>query len=227
MRAVLTGWRRRARDRFEMTKSRSWSFAVVAGGERSRASEAVNRSTIAMAPPHCGQSQSGRARRSASSPVTVCESPVLPRSAKQSGNKRRPAPVGEEPEVPDAHESPRQHVQKEAAQKLLDRQPHQPLLVLVSRVAPAERDLPVLQRDQTVIGDRHPVRVTAEIAQRVFGPAERALGIDHPIGAEQPAQHGGERGRCGQARQAAVKAEFAGRVQFPQIRPRTCRERPG
>jgi hypothetical protein len=71
--------------------------------------------------------------------------------------------VGEEPEVADAHEARRQHVQKEPSQKLIEHQPHQPLLVVVRRVAPAEHDLSVLQR-LTVIGDRHPVRVTAEIA---------------------------------------------------------------
>ena len=31
------------------------------------------------------------------------------------------APVGKQPEVPDAHKSPRQHVQKKAAQEFLHR----------------------------------------------------------------------------------------------------------
>jgi hypothetical protein len=57
-----------------------------------------------------------------------------------------------------------------------------------------------------VIRDGHPVRVTAEIAERVLGPAERAFGIDHPISAEQRPQDGRECGRCGQTRQGAVEA---------------------
>jgi len=91
----------------------------------------------------------------------------------------RTAPVSQEPEVPDAHKAPRQHVQKEPPQKLIQRQPHPPLLVVVRRVAPSEHDLFVLEGHQTVIGDRHPVRVTAEIAERVFGSAERTFGVDH------------------------------------------------
>jgi hypothetical protein len=43
----------------------------------------------------------------------------------------RTAPVGKQSEVPDSHESPWQNVQKEAAQKLLYGQAHQPLLVLM------------------------------------------------------------------------------------------------
>jgi len=80
----------------------------------------------------------------------------------------RTAPVGEEPEVADAHEARRLHVQEEPSQKLIEHQPHQPVLVVVRRVAPSEHDLSVIQRHQTVIGDRHPVRVTAEIAQGVL-----------------------------------------------------------
>jgi hypothetical protein len=38
----------------------------------------------------------------------------------------------EESKVPDAHKAPRQYVQQEAPQKLIHRQPHQPLLVFVS-----------------------------------------------------------------------------------------------
>jgi hypothetical protein len=72
--------------------------------------------------------------------------------------------VGQEPEVSDAHEAPRQHVQTEPPQKLIQRQSHEPLLVFVRRVAPAEYDLSVFQSHQAMIRDRYSVRVTAEIA---------------------------------------------------------------
>jgi hypothetical protein len=55
-------------------------------------------------------------------------------------------------------------MQKKPPQEFIERQPHQPLLVLVRRIAPAEHDLLALQSYQAVIGDGHPVRVTAEIA---------------------------------------------------------------
>jgi hypothetical protein len=54
-------------------------------------------------------------------------------------------------------------------------QPHQSLLILMGGVTPAEYDFPILQGHQAVIGDGHPVRVTAEIAERMLGPAEWGL----------------------------------------------------
>src|ERR1039457_1580085 len=62
------------------------SLSLFAGGERSRASAAVNRSTIAMVPPHCGQSHSGRDASFGVESVTVGGSTVCPSSAKHSGN---------------------------------------------------------------------------------------------------------------------------------------------
>jgi selenophosphate synthase len=50
-------------------------------------------------------------------------------------------PVGEEPEVADAHEAARQQVQEETAQELVDRQSQEPLLVGVRGVSPAEGDV--------------------------------------------------------------------------------------
>ena len=63
--------------------------------------------------------------------------------------------MSEEPEMPDADEAWRQDMQKEPPQKLVESQVHQSLLVLMRRVAPAEHDLAVFQRHQTVIGDGH------------------------------------------------------------------------
>ena len=128
----------------------------------------------------------------------------------------RTAPVSQEPEVPDAHEAPRQHVQKEPSQKLIERQLHQPFLVVVHRVAPAEQDLAVLQRNRAVIGDRYPVPLTTEIAERVLGSSERAFCIDHPLGTEQAPQHGRKGSWRSQTRQAAVETGLAGRMQFTQ-----------
>ena len=67
----------------------------------------------------------------------------------------------------DAHEAWGKHMEQEAAQELLHRQGHQALLVAVGGVSPAEGNLVVLQADQTVIGDGHPVGVAAEIAENM------------------------------------------------------------
>ena len=52
--------------------------------------------------------------------------------------------MGEEPEVTNADEALWQYVQKEPPQELIEVQPHQPLLILMRRVAPAEHDFPIL-----------------------------------------------------------------------------------
>ena len=51
------------------------------------------------------------------------------------------SPVGEEAEVPDAHESFGKHVQQEAAQEFIERKSQQLLFVVVSRIAPAKSNL--------------------------------------------------------------------------------------
>jgi hypothetical protein len=56
--------------------------------------------------------------------------------------------------------------------------------------------------------------VAAQIAQRVFGAAERSLGIDHPIGPEQRAQPGGECLRRLKVRKRSVKSQLAPGVEF-------------
>ena len=76
-------------------------------------------------------------------------------------------------------------MQQEAAQELIDRQSHQPLLVAVSGVAPAEGDVAVGESNEPVVGDGDAMGVGAEIAQHMFGAAEGPLGVDDPVVAEQ------------------------------------------
>jgi hypothetical protein len=49
-------------------------------------------------------------------------------------------PIGEEAEMPDAHEAQGEHVQKETPKKLFDAQRHHALLIAMSRIAPAKAD---------------------------------------------------------------------------------------
>ena len=56
--------------------------------------------------------------------------------------QERGAPaIGEESEVPDAHETFGEQMQQEAAQELIERKSQQLLFVVVSRIAPAKSDL--------------------------------------------------------------------------------------
>ena len=50
----------------------------------------------------------------------------------------------------------------------------------MSGVSPTERNLVIPKGDQTVIGDRHPVRVGAEVAKHLLGSAESRFAVDHP-----------------------------------------------
>ena len=99
--------------------------------------------------------------------------------------KLRSPSVSEKSEVADAHKAARQQVQEEASQELIDGQSHQPLLVAVSRVAPAKSYVALGEINQPAVGNGNAVGVGTEIAQCVFWPAERALGVDDPVVAEQ------------------------------------------
>ena len=118
-------------------------------------------------------------------------------------------PIGEEAEVADAHEAAREQVQEEAAQELMDEQSHQPLLVVVSGVSPAEGDVAVGESNQPVVGDGDAVGVGAEIAQHMFRPAERRFGVDDPVVAEQEPEPGGEGARFPKREEMSVELERA------------------
>lgn len=93
--------------------------------------------------------------------------------------------MGQKPEVADTDESRRQHVQQESAQEFIDGQSHKALFVFVSRVTPAEGDDAIGKRDEPMVGDRHSMRVLAEIPKRMLRTAKRPLRVNHPFGAEQ------------------------------------------
>jgi hypothetical protein len=125
-------------------------------------------------------------------------------------------PVRKESEVADTHKSRRQDVEEKAPQEFLDGQAHQPLLILMCGVAPTEGDAALCQRDQSVIGDRHPMRVAAQVAQHVCGPAERTFAINDPIGAEQRTEPGGERLGCLEMSAITVKTQLSLGVEFTE-----------
>ena len=66
----------------------------------------------------------------------------------------------------DAHEAFREHVQQEPSQELMDLQAHEPLLVFIGRIAPAEGDLIVGKLHEPVIGDSDSVRVLKKCSMK-------------------------------------------------------------
>ena len=49
------------------------------------------------------------------------------------------------------------------------------------RISPAKRNLVTQERDETAIGDRHAMRVGAEVAKHLLGSAESWFAVDHPL----------------------------------------------
>lgn len=100
-------------------------------------------------------------------------------------------------------------MQQEAPQEFVDRQRHQSFLVAVSGIAPAEGGFAVFESNESVVGNRHAMGVGAEVAKRVFGTAEGALGVYDPVVAKQYPQPGAKGVRFGKIQQSAVELEFA------------------
>ena len=123
--------------------------------------------------------------------------------------KRGALPVGEESEVADTHEARWQQVEQEAAQELLDGQRHEPLLVAMGGISPAESNVVFGESDQPAVGDSHAMCIRSEIAQRVLRSSERPLGIDDPVVAEQDSQPGSKGAWLSQGQKSAVELERA------------------
>ena len=79
-------------------------------------------------------------------------------------------------------------MEQEPPQKFLGGHSHQPFLVLVGIVFPAESDLAVGKVHDPVVGDGDAMRVAGQVMQDVFGPAEWSFGVDHPVLTEQGPQ---------------------------------------
>ena len=100
-------------------------------------------------------------------------------------------------------------MEEEPAQELAGRKSHFLLRAGVCIVLPAKGDRTVGNTQKSVIGDRDAVCVTCQIAQDLFGPSERRLGVNHPfepVGVIEEFAKAGFSGECGKS---AMKAELA------------------
>ena len=100
--------------------------------------------------------------------------------------------MSQEAEVADAHEAGGKHVEQKASQELVHGQGQEALLVAVGGVSPAEGDLVARQGNETMVGDRHPMSVGAQVVKDIFWPPERRFAVDDPIPTEEWAQERGE-----------------------------------
>ena len=79
----------------------------------------------------------------------------------------------------------------------------------MSGVPPAEGDLPLRKRDQTMVGDGHAMGVAAQILEHIFGAAEGRFGVDDPVLSEQWSQPGSEDLGLREQRKIAGKMKLA------------------
>ena len=104
--------------------------------------------------------------------VSCCD---LPSSRKQSGNRVARLRLARNPKLRMRTKTGRQQVEQEAAQELIDSQSHEPFLVAVRGIAPAEGDVAIEESDQPGVGDGDAMGVCAEITQHMFGPPKGCL----------------------------------------------------
>jgi hypothetical protein len=121
-----------------------------------------------------------------------------------------PATACQEAEVTYADETTWQHMQQEATQELIDGQSQKSLLVLMSRIPPAKGNPAILESNETAIGNRHPMRVGAEVAKHLFGPAECWFAIDNPTRNIELADKAPKELGLGQATEQTVELELSG-----------------
>ncbi len=83
-------------------------------------------------------------------------------------------------------------MEQEAAQELLRIERHHSLLISVSIILPAKSNLVMLESHEAMVGDGYAMGIASEIAEHMMGTAERGLGVDDPVLAEQGTQEGAE-----------------------------------
>jgi len=174
-------------ERAQAGQSGHATHLIASGGERSKSWAAEIRSTMRMVAPQTGATPQGLRLTSGRRHYPGLIFGEVAQEFKTDGQQTGASSVGEEAEVTDAHEATWQHMQKEAAQELVDGQRHRLLFVAMCGIAPSEGDVAMVERDQSVVGDGDAVGVSAEIAQGMLGSSEGALGVDDPVVAEQGA----------------------------------------
>lgn len=136
--------------------------------------------------------------------------------------------AGQQAVMADAVEAVGQDVDQEPADELGRGQPHDPRAVaaLDPVILPAERHGIGIRADQAAVGDRDPVRVSAQIGQHGLGSAEGRFGIDHPFGFAERGEPGAEGVRAGQLGEIGEEGQLTGPVQIPQPVQKQASEQP-
>ena len=128
----------------------------------------------------------------------------------------------------DLEEAWRHAVPTEAAQELLQRQPHGWELALAGRVlvVEAQRAVLLIQNLPAAISKGDSVGVAAQLCPHGLRASKRPLAVADPLGTTEKAQPAIEDGRLVQARFGAGKLQLARIEELPQAVAKLCAEHP-
>ena len=96
--------------------------------------------------------------------------------------------MSEEPAKANAYKAAREHMEKEAAQKLIGTDRHELPLTAVRIIFPTEGHLAISNLRDSVVGDSDPMGVTRQILQYMRRSPEGPFGINDPIVAVKQSQ---------------------------------------
>jgi hypothetical protein len=128
--------------------------------------------------------------------------------------------------VANAVEAFRQDVEQEPADERarIERHGAIALAPVATVVLDPEGDAALVERDQSVVRDRDPVGVAAEIGEHGLGSRERRLGVDEPVLAPEWCEVGDKSGFIAQEGQLAEESQLAGGVCSTQPREHQAAE---
>ncbi len=117
-------------------------------------------------------------------------------------------PVCQKAEVPDFDESAGQDMEEESPQEFGRVQGQELLSVAVTGISPAEGHLPVLEADQSAVGNRHAMSVAGQVLDHVPRAGKGATCVHDPVSTAEMAHQSMERGWVEERLECALQAEL-------------------
>jgi hypothetical protein len=93
-----------------------------------------------------------------------------------------------EPVIASAVESTGENMEEKSPDELLGRESHDLLLIVNAVVPPVELDLPILDVQQSMVGNCDPVGVEAHAVHHLLSSGEGRFGVDDPLHVAQRIQ---------------------------------------
>ena len=124
--------------------------------------------------------------------------------------------IREKPRLPDADKAAWQDVLDEAAQKLHGGERHRAPMVVMGVVLPLKCDVVPVEREESMIADRHAMGIPPEVAEHSGRATEGWLRVDDSVRLEERVDEGVPLGRVAQMLEGAGEIEFVSGVRAPE-----------